>query len=145
MQGPSAPTKAPGDRRQLPIYPNSSTHHRACNSLTPLPLSSRRLSVDSGLNVTITGGTAPNEAATVLYDNVPGGAGLVAQLEDVRVFRRMLVEARERLGGGCGCDSSCYGCLRSYRNQFAHPYLDRNSALDFLDAALSQAVGPISA
>ena len=100
---------------------------------------------DSDLNVTITGGTAPNEAAIVLYDNIPGGAGLVAQLEDVRVFRRMLVEARERLGGGCGCDSSCYGCLRSYRNQFAHPYLDRNSALDFLDAALSQAVGPISA
>ena len=35
LQGPSAPTKAPGDRRQLPIYPNSSPHHRACNSLNP--------------------------------------------------------------------------------------------------------------
>ena len=35
---------------QLPVYPNSSPDHRACNSLTHLPLSSRRPSVDSGLN-----------------------------------------------------------------------------------------------
>ena len=94
---------------------------------------------DTDLNVTITGGDAPNEASIVLYDNVPGGAGLVAQLEDPRVFRRMLVKARERLEGSCGCDSSCYGCLRSYRNQFAHPHLDRKRALSFLDAVLGQA------
>ena len=35
--------------RQPPVYPNSSPDHRPCNSLTPLPLSSRRPSVDSGL------------------------------------------------------------------------------------------------
>ena len=95
---------------------------------------------DADLNVTITGGAVPDEAAIVLYDNVPGGAGLVAQLGAPRVFRRMLDAARDRLGGNCGCDSSCYGCLRSYRNQFAHPYLDRNKALGFLEAALSKAV-----
>ena len=39
----SAPPKAPADRRQPPVYPNSSPDHRACNSLTLLPLSSRRL------------------------------------------------------------------------------------------------------
>ena len=94
---------------------------------------------DMDLNVTITAGDAPNEAAIVLYDNVPGGAGLVAELGDERVFRRMLAAAQERLGGTCGCDSSCYGCLRSYRNQFAHPYLNRKKALHFLDAVLSQA------
>ena len=33
---------------QLPVYPNSSPDHRACNSLTPLLLSSRRLSVSTG-------------------------------------------------------------------------------------------------
>ena len=92
---------------------------------------------DADLNVTITGGDAPNEAAIVLYDNVPGGAGLVAQLEDANVFRGMLVKARERLGGSCGCDSSCYGCLRSYRNQFAHPHLDRKRALRFLDVVFA--------
>lgn len=90
------------------------------------------------LNVTITGSgeETSNEAAIVLYDNVPGGAGLVAQLERESVFEEMLKKAHERVQGNCGCDSSCYGCLRSYRNQFAHPDLDRNTALEFLDIAL---------
>ena len=87
---------------------------------------------DTDLNVTITGGVNPGESAIVLYDNVPGGAGLVAQLEREEVFGEVLRNARERVQGNCGCDSSCYGCLRSYRNQFAHPYLDRNRALLFL-------------
>ncbi len=34
--------------RQPPVYPNSSPEHRACNSLTPLPLSSRLPSVSIG-------------------------------------------------------------------------------------------------
>ena len=38
---PSAPPKAPATARQPPVYPNSSPDHRACNSLPPLPLSSR--------------------------------------------------------------------------------------------------------
>ncbi len=38
------------------------------------------------LNVTITGGIDPDESAIVLYDDVPGGAGLVAQLERESVF-----------------------------------------------------------
>ena len=66
----------------------------------------------------------------MLYDNVPGGAGLVAQLEEPTVFSQVLANARRRVQGNCGCDSSCYGCLRSYRNQFAHPYLDRHYALE---------------
>ena len=45
---PPAPPKAPADRRQPPIYPNSSPDHRACNSLTLLPVSSRRPSVSIG-------------------------------------------------------------------------------------------------
>ena len=93
------------------------------------------------LNVTITGSEESEEsgeAAIVLYDNVPGGAGLVVQLEQEPVFHAMLEKARERVQGNCKCDSSCYGCLRSYRNQFAHPYLDRKAALGFLNAALDQ-------
>ena len=87
---------------------------------------------DTDLNVTITGGDQPGESAVVLYDNVPGGAGLVAQLEDEGVFANILRAAMERVQGNCGCDSSCYGCLRSYRNQFAHPYLNRHDALRIL-------------
>ena len=85
---------------------------------------------DTDLNATIAGGTNPGESAIVLYDNVPGGAGLVAQLEQETMFDKVLANARSRVQGNCGCDSSCYGCLRSYRNQFAHPYLDRRNALE---------------
>ena len=87
---------------------------------------------DTDLNVTITGGGTLSESAIVLYDNVPGGAGLVAQLEHESVFREMLQNARARVQGNCGCDSSCYGCLRSYRNQFAHPHLQRKKAYEIL-------------
>ena len=87
---------------------------------------------DTDLNVTITKGMSPGESAIVLYDSVPGGAGLVAQLELESVFGEVVSNARGRVQGKCGCDSSCYGCLRSYRNQFAHPQLDRNAALDIL-------------
>ena len=62
----------------------------------------------------------------------PGGAGLVAQLERESVFDAVLRNARERVRGSCGCDSSCYGCLRSYRNQFAHSHLNRKQALKIL-------------
>ena len=84
---------------------------------------------DTDLNVTIARGDHSKESAIVLYDDVPGGAGLVVQLERESVFDEVLSNARERVEGNCGCDSSCYGCLRSYRNQFAHPYLDRKAAL----------------
>ena len=86
---------------------------------------------DTDLNITITGGTN-DLAEIVLYDNVPGGAGLVTYLEQEDIFNDLLHKAQERVKGGCGCDVSCYGCLRSYRNQFAHPYLDRTRALKFL-------------
>ncbi len=89
---------------------------------------------DTNFNVTITGDKHSGESAIVLYDNVPGGAGLVAQLEQENVFNAMLRNAQERVQGNCGCGSSCYGCLRSYRNQFAHPHLHRKRALDILRA-----------
>ena len=87
---------------------------------------------DTDLNVTITGSDSPGETSVVLYDNVPGGAGLVAQLEHEDIFGDVLRGAKDRVQGNCGCDSSCYGCLRSYRNQFAHAQLDRRRVLEFL-------------
>ena len=92
---------------------------------------------DTDLSVTIAAGINTGESAIVLYDNVPGGAGLVAQLEHTEVLREVLTNACQRVQGNCGCDSSCYGCLRSYRNQFAHPHLDRRIALEFLESALA--------
>ena len=90
------------------------------------------------MDVTITSKNDLNETEVVLYDNVPGGAGLVARFEEKKIFLEMLRNAREQVSGNCGCDESCYGCLRSYRNQFAHPNLDRRTAHKFLDKILNQ-------
>ena len=89
---------------------------------------------DTDLNVTVAGVGNASIPAIVLYDNVPGGAGLVAQLGKESIFRQSLDLARDRVNGNCGCDTSCYGCLRSYRNQFAHPHLNRVHALELLNA-----------
>jgi hypothetical protein len=76
----------------------------------------------------------------ILYDNVPGGAGLVARLENDKVLMSCLEAARQRVAGKCGCDeeTSCYGCLRSYRNQFAHQSLRRGPVMRYLDAVISE-------
>ena len=74
----------------------------------------------------------------ILYDNVPGGAGLVASLEDKDKLRDCLEAALIRVNGGCGCgeNDSCYGCLRSYRNQFAHQHLRRGPVMRYLKTLL---------
>jgi len=66
--------------------------------------------------------------ALLLFDDVPGGAGRVAALAD-RVGE-LLELAEERVSGVCGCDedTSCYGCLRAYANQFDHERLTRAGA-----------------
>ncbi|GFP27669.1 hypothetical protein HKBW3S43_00319 [Candidatus Hakubella thermalkaliphila] len=76
----------------------------------------------------------------ILYDNVPGGAGLVARLEGEEVLKACLEAARKRVSGNCGCgeNTSCYGCLRSYRNQFAHQHLQRGPVMHYLEAVLSK-------
>lgn len=70
----------------------------------------------------------------ILYDNVPGGAGLVARLEQENNLKTCLDAALRRVSGNCGCNesTSCYGCLRSYRNQFAHQYLQRGPVMHYL-------------
>ena len=74
----------------------------------------------------------------ILYDNVPGGAGLVARLEDKTVLYDCLSATLIRVDGGCGCgeNDSCYGCLRNYRNQFAHQHLQRGPVKKYLKMIL---------
>ena len=74
----------------------------------------------------------------ILYDNVPGGAGLVSGLQKENVLRKCLEVAMKRVSGNCGCgeQDSCYGCLRSYRNQFAHQYLKRGPVMNYLQTIL---------
>lgn len=92
----------------------------------------------SNLDATVSNRVGHDFPEIILYDDVPGGAGLVAQLRHAAVLRRCLEEARGRVDGRCGCseDQSCYGCLRSYRNQFAHRHLARGPVLELLNTVL---------
>jgi hypothetical protein len=91
------------------------------------------------LNAVVRGGLGGAVPPIVLYDNVPGGAGLVAGLESATILRRCIEAARDRVRGECGCSevASCYGCLRSYRNQYAHQDLQRGPVLRYLEQLLS--------
>ena len=62
-----------------------------------------------------------------LFDDVPGGAGLAREAFD-RI--REVIERAANVCHSCTCGdhSSCYGCLRSYRNQHEHESLDRTVA-----------------
>ena len=80
-------------------------------------------------------GIAP---ALVLYDNVPGGAGHVRRIADE--LTDVFVTAWERVAGcECGEETSCYECLRNYRNQYYHDQLKRGLARDFLHSLLQAA------
>jgi hypothetical protein len=78
----------------------------------------------------------------LLFDNVPGGAGLVSQLVDPDILKQVIRQAKDRVAGACGCDanSNCYACLRSYSNQWMHHERRRDAvfdALEFLDEVLN--------
>ena len=64
----------------------------------------------------------------LIYDPMPGGSGLLEQM--LARWRELIASARALLVD-CpgGCDSSCYSCLKTFRNQFHHGSLDRNAGL----------------
>jgi hypothetical protein len=79
--------------------------------------------------------------ALILFDDVPGGAGHVHRIarNNIKIIE-ILRSAYERMKS-CDCGgeegyTSCYGCLRNYRNQFCHSDLDRGKVIKFLEAHL---------
>ncbi|HXF62431.1 MAG TPA: DEAD/DEAH box helicase [Caldilineaceae bacterium] len=79
--------------------------------------------------------------ALVLYDNVPGGAGHVHRIGQSPASLRQMLEATLMRLRRCECggearDTSCYGCLRNYYNQFHHDKLKRGIVIDFLERQL---------
>jgi len=82
--------------------------------------------------------TRSEPPAIVLFDNVPGGAGHVKRVAEglVPVFKA----AHQRVDSNCcGAETSCYECLRTYRNQPYHDELRRGLARDFLHQGLDAA------
>jgi len=71
--------------------------------------------------------------ALVLFDNVPGGAGHVKRIMDKQNLYDVFKTALNRVKNcTCGPETSCYGCLRNYQNQFCHEQLKRGIILKFL-------------
>jgi ATP-dependent helicase YprA (DUF1998 family) len=77
--------------------------------------------------------TPGGRTALVIFDAVPGGAGSAIRI--ARSFDEVLAAALTRVTRcDCGAETSCYGCLRGYRNQPFHEELRRGAAVDFLSA-----------
>ena len=72
----------------------------------------------------------------IVFDTVPGGAGHVRFVRD---NLERLLQAARRIVSECTCDpgTSCYGCIRTYRNQRFHEQLSRSEAATTLQTVLS--------
>lgn len=86
-------------------------------------------------------GVALTETSIILYDDVPGGAGHVKKI--AHRLAGVLANARQKVAGGCGCgeETSCYGCLRSFENQFFHEILARGIVHKYLNKLLVEDIG----
>lgn len=76
----------------------------------------------------------------IIFDAVPGGAGYVRLIRDELI---RLIEHARGIVDDCMCamDASCYGCLRTYRNQAHHDELVRGEALETLNGLLAHLPG----
>ncbi|MFT4086124.1 MAG: DEAD/DEAH box helicase [Gordonia sp. (in: high G+C Gram-positive bacteria)] len=81
---------------------------------------------------------ADGARSIVLFDTVPAGAGAVKQIVDN--LDVVLAAAFARVNDcDCGSETSCYGCLRSFRNSREHEQLSRDGALSvFADLGVGQ-------
>jgi hypothetical protein len=77
------------------------------------------------------GGRSGIESEIYIYDTLPGGAGFSQR---AGALGAKLFEETLGLLEGCPahCQSSCYRCLRSYKNKFDHAQLDRHVGASFL-------------
>jgi hypothetical protein len=77
-----------------------------------------------------------NEVEIFIYDTLPGGAGFSHLLADIGVdlFKHALYILKNCADG---CDSSCYRCLRSFKNKFDHPLLDRYVGASLIEYLLT--------
>lgn len=65
-----------------------------------------------------------------LYDSLSSGAGYAVSIES---SIQILLERTHTLLDSCTCETACYKCLKHYRNQYNHGFLDRKAALELLN------------
>lgn len=76
-----------------------------------------------------------SSSAMVLFDTVAGGAGHAQRILDN--LPALFFAARKVVICSCQESASCYGCLRTYRNQNYHDELSRGDAHALIDHILS--------
>lgn len=98
-----------------------------------LALGIRRDDLDGTLYFQVSG----EASSLVLFDNVPGGAGHAQRIAYAlpSVFKAALERVTHPC---CGPETSCYECLRNYRNQPFHEELHRGIVSDFLRTTLKE-------
>jgi ATP-dependent helicase YprA (DUF1998 family) len=68
----------------------------------------------------------------LIYDPMPGGSGLLEQM--LARWQELIATAKDLLTGCAqGCDTACYSCLKTFRNQFHHDMLNRHKALELME------------
>ena len=68
----------------------------------------------------------------LIYDPMPGGSGLLEQM--LARWQELIATAKELLAGCVqGCETACYSCLKTFRNQFYHAMLNRHNALELME------------
>lgn len=73
--------------------------------------------------------------AVIIFDNVPGGAGYTREIP--QFIPAILDETLRRLENcSCGEETSCYGCLRNYGNQYCHEVLSRGVVIHALKSTV---------
>ena len=77
----------------------------------------------------------------VIYDSTPGGSGQAKRMDDPFVLEQVLRNTLDSMNrctcGGERGDSSCYSCLRNYRNQRDHDRLKRQYVIDYISHIFS--------
>ena len=74
----------------------------------------------------------------VIFDTVSGGAGHTKKINDADAFKEVLEEA-QKIVDFCECDedTSCYHCLRNFKNQRFHSKLKRMYASEAIKQMLN--------
>ncbi len=85
--------------------------------------------------------SADGRRSVVLFDTVPAGAGASKQIA-VELDWVLRVAAGRVADCDCGPETSCYGCLRSFRNERHHDKLSRAGALAIFDGLGLLDAGP---
>jgi superfamily II DNA or RNA helicase len=74
--------------------------------------------------------------AVIIFDNVPGGAGYTREIP--QYIPAILKETLRRMENcTCGEETSCYGCLRNYGNQYCHENLSRGMVIHAIKPIIS--------